>query len=164
MEKKSLADILLRIAAHTRAAGSRWLFQRTIPAIAVIFCVAGAAALWHLSHLSSRLVETGALQATSIYSQSITDLRTFYNSEVVERIKGRGVEVTHDYAAKTGAIPIPATFTIEFGKHISEKNSGMQIRLYSDYPFPFRKEGGARDDFEREALARLRSDPGKPFY
>lgn len=138
--------------------------QRTILLLSAIFCVAVAATLWHLSHLSATLVETGALQGTSIYSQSITDLRTFYNSEIVERVRPRGIEVTHDYAGKQGAIPIPATFTIEFGKHIGETNSGMQIRLYSDYPFPFRKEGGARDAFEREALAALRAEPGKPFF
>ncbi|HEX9444008.1 MAG TPA: hypothetical protein VGA73_07800, partial [Candidatus Binatia bacterium] len=98
-----------------RARARRWLYDRTILLLGALFCVAVAATLWHLSRLSSTLVETGALQGTSIYSQSITDLRTFYNSEVVERVRPRGVEVTHDYASKEGAIPIPATFTIEYG-------------------------------------------------
>jgi signal transduction histidine kinase len=164
MRTMQFRDTIAAMAAAVRAFGRDWVYQRTVFALTLIFSVAAALTLWHLSHLSSRLVETGALQATSIYSQSITDLRTFYNSEVVERVRPSGVEVTHDYAAKKTAIPIPATFTIEFGKHISEKNSGMQIRLYSDYPFPFRKEGGPRDAFERDALAELRRQPDKPFY
>ncbi len=142
----------------------RWVYERTIPALTVTFIIATVATLWHMSHLSSRLVETGALQGTSMYSQSMTELRTFYNSEVVERVRPLGVEVTHNYSANPGAIPIPATFTIEFGKHIAANNAGMEIRLYSDYPFPFRKEGGPRDDFEREALTQLRRQPDKPFY
>jgi signal transduction histidine kinase len=153
-----------RVAAKARSFGAYLFYERTVLLLAVIFCLGVAGTLWHLSRLSSKLVESGALQGTSIYSQSITDLRTFYNSEVVERVRPRGIEVTHDYAAKTGAIPIPATFTIEFGKHIAEKKSGMQIRLYSDYPFPFRKEGGPKDAFEREALRQLRQFPDRPFY
>ena len=39
------------------------------------------------------------------------------------------------------------------------------MRLYSDYPFPWRRrEGGAQDDFEREALRRLREQPEEPYY
>ena len=32
---------------------------------------------------------------------------------------------------------------------------------YSDYPFPWRKDGGPRDDFERAALLRLRQSKGQ---
>src|SRR4029077_6538125 len=37
----------------------------------------------------------------------------------------------------------------------------IQVRQYSDYPFPWRKDGGAHDDFEREALRRLRDSNGR---
>ena len=40
----------------------------------------------------------------------------------------------------------------------------MLFRLYSDYPFRSRKDGGPRDDFERDALADLRRDPDAPVY
>ena len=159
-----IGSAIRRFAAKARSVVSHVIFERTILLLTVIFCAAVAVTLFHLSRLSSKLVESGALQGTAIYSESITDLRTFYNAEVVDRVRPRGVEVTHDYATKDGAIPIPATFTIEFGKHIAEKNSGMQLRLFSDYPFPFRKEGGPRDNFEKEALVQLRKQPDKPFF
>jgi signal transduction histidine kinase len=139
-------------------------FERTVLLLTILFCAGVGATLWHLSRLSSTLVESGALQGTALYSESLTELRTFYNSQVVERVRPQGIVVTHDYATRDGAIPIPATFTIEFGKHIGDKSPGMQIRLYSEYPFPFRKDGGARDDFEREALVQLRKQPDKPFF
>ena len=40
----------------------------------------------------------------------------------------------------------------------------MQVRLYSDYPWRFRKDGGPADEFEREALRQLRENPDKPVY
>ncbi|HTM10013.1 MAG TPA: ATP-binding protein [Verrucomicrobiae bacterium] len=161
---KALKAALGQLKVKARSTARRWVYQRTTFALALMFGVAAAATLWQLSHLSSHLVETGALQATSIYSQSITDLRSFYNSEVVERLRPLGIEATDNYAAKHGTIPIPATFTIEFGKYIVEKSSATQIRIFSEYPFHFRTETGPRDAFEKEALAELQRHPDKPFY
>src|SRR5206468_890868 len=36
--------------------------------------------------------------------------------------------------------------------------------LYSDFPWKFRKDGHSMDDFEREALRRLRETPEEPVY
>lgn len=140
------------------------IYDRTISLLAVMFCAAVAVMLWHLSHLSTTLVQSGALQGTALYSASLTELRAFYNTEIVERVKKHGINVTHDYATQEAAIPIPATFTIEYGKYISEKSSGMRVRLFSGYPFPFRKDGGARDAFETDALLQLQQQPDKPFF
>lgn len=153
-----------RVTEKTRALVFHLIHERTILLLTVMFCVGAAATLWQLSHLSSNLVESGALHGTSLYADSLTELRTFYASQIVERVKPQGIEVTHDYATKQGAIPIPATFSIEFGKLVSKKGSGMQVRLYSDHPFPSRKDGGAGDDFEKEALLQLRKHPDKPFF
>ena len=139
------------------------IYERTIPLLAILWCVTGALALWHFSQLSSKLVQSGALKATELYSESLKELRTFYGAEIVDRVKPYGIEVTHDYASKKGAIPIPATFSIEFGKHIGTQIPGMQIRLVSDFPFPYRKDGGPRDSFEREALAHL-TESTDPFF
>ena len=153
-----------RMVEKNRAVIVTAIYEHTIMVLAILFCGGVGATLWHLSSLSSNLVESGALQGTSLYADSLTELRTFYGSQIVERVKPLGIEVTHDYATKQGAIPIPATFSIEFGKHVSKNGSGMQVRLYSDHPFPFRKDGGARDDFEKEALLQLRKQPDKPYF
>ena len=153
-----------RVMAKARAVAIHLIFERTILLLTVMFCTAVAATLWHFSRLSSRLIELGALQGTSLYSESLTEMNTFYDSEVVDRVEPHGVIISHDYATRDGAIPIPPTFTIEFGKRIAKKGSGMQIRLYSAYPFPLRKDGGPRDDFEQEALRQLRKQPDKPFF
>jgi adenylate cyclase len=120
--------------------------------------------LWHLSRLSSNLIQSSALQAASMHAASLKEVRQLYTSEVTNRVAGHGIQITHDYATKEGAIPLPATFSMELGERISEQSTGMQARLYSDFPFPWRKDGGPRDDFEREAIRQLRQFPDQPFY
>ena len=99
-----------------------------------------------------------------MHAASLKEVRKLYTSEVTDRVEGHGIQITHDYATKAGAIPLPATFSMELGKRISEQNTGMQARLYSDFPFPWRKDGGPRDDFEREAIQQLGQFPDQPFY
>ena len=140
------------------------LHDHTIPLLAILFCVAAAVALWQLSRLSWQLVQSSALQGASQQSDSLRALRKLYTSEVADRVAPHGIEVTHDYAKKEGAIPLPATFSMELSELISKESKGMQARLYSDFPFPWRKEGGPRDNFEREAIRQLRQFPGQPFY
>jgi class 3 adenylate cyclase len=66
--------------------------------------------------------------------------------------------VVHNYEDVPGAIPIPATLSLELGGVISAQQSNIAYRFISDYPF----EGRAphqMDAFERGALRSLRLDP-----
>jgi serine/threonine protein kinase len=122
--------------------------------------------LWHLSRLSESLVRSTAVESAEQETEVLEELNNFYSSAVVERVKPFGVQATHDYATRQGAIPLPATLTIDLGDHIREKSPrGMQVRLYSDYPFLNRgASGGPKDAFEKDALEKLRADPKKPVY
>jgi adenylate cyclase len=91
------------------------------------------------------------------------EVNTVYTAEVADRV--RGVPVTHDYLDKPGAIPLPATMTIRLAGNINERGrTGVQVRLYTETPFRPRPDGVPRDDFEWEALRRLREDPESPVY
>src|SRR5262245_64051509 len=140
------------------------LHDHIVLVLITIFCALVAATLWHLTRLSSNLIQAGALQSASMNAVSLRAVRKLYTSEVADRLAGHGIQVTHDYATKEGAIPLPATFSMELGKQISHQSTGMQARLYSDFPFPWRKDGGPSDDFEREAIRQLRQFPDRPFY
>ncbi len=139
------------------------LYERTILVLTILFCIGGAGTLWYLSRLSSNLIQSAALEGTVWYSEALTEFITLYTSEVVVPVQTRGIEVTHDYRARPGAIPLPPTLSMEIGKRIAEKGYGVRVRLYSDYPFPQRKDGGPKDEFEREALQYLRQHPDQPF-
>jgi hypothetical protein len=63
-----------------------------------------------------------------------------------------------------GTVPlsIPATFLHDVGHQLGlTGRTGVKVRQYSDYPFPWRTDGGPRDEFEREALRRLRQSKGR---
>ncbi|HEY9651887.1 MAG TPA: DUF3365 domain-containing protein, partial [Coleofasciculaceae cyanobacterium] len=161
-----LRDVMRQLIAQVLTAVTRLLYKQTSLVLTLLFCVGLAAALWNMSHLSSNLIHSQALQNAALYAQAIKEARTLYSSDAVDRLRSaHGITITHDYTTKQGAIPLPATYLIELGKHLSTKNPGMSIRLYSDYPFPWReKEGGARDTFEQDALRELRKNPQQPFY
>src|SRR5439155_6238888 len=57
---------------------------------------------------------------------------------------------------------LPATSLPHVGLHLGlTGRTGGKVRQYSDYPFPWRTDGGPRDEFEREALRRLSQSKGR---
>ncbi len=115
-------------------------------------CLGSAAGFWYLGSLSRYFVESTALDSTRMEISMLEEVNAFY-SEVVDRVDATKVAVTHEYMKRKHALPLPATFTIDAGQRISRAESGMQVRLYSNYPW--RKDGGPRDDFERRSLEVL---------
>ena len=144
----------------------RWFRRNPVAAsLLVAVSLGSAVGLWHLSTLSSQLVQSTALEGAAQQAEMLEVVNAFYTSEVVDRVQPHGIAVTHDYATKKGAIPLPVVFLIESGQRIGEKSkSGMFVRLYSDHPFRSRKDGGAHDQFERDALAGLRQHPDDPVF
>jgi adenylate cyclase len=151
--------------SHVLEGFTRLLYRRIVIILTVLLCIGIGVALSNMSRLSSSLIETQAQQNAMLYAKAIKEARTLYSSEAVSRAETvPGITVTHDYPKIKGAIPVPATFLMELGYHLSEKSEGMEVRSYSDYPFPWRqKEGGARDAFEQEALKYLRKYPRQIF-
>jgi adenylate cyclase len=92
----------------------------------------------------------------------ITSIRGYYASNVVARVlaaPGR-TAVAPNYEEIPGAIPIPATLSLELGRVISEQQSNIGYRFISDYPFKNRAPH-TLDEFERNALASLRQQPNQ---
>jgi hypothetical protein len=144
----------------------RWCRRNPVPAgLLAALTLGSAVGLWHLSRLNERLVRSTALEGAAQQAETLECLNDLY-SEAVDRAMAKGKAlVTHDYAARKDALPLPATLTIDLGRLVSQRSeSGMQVRLYSDYPWKFRKEGHPMDGFEQDALRRLRENPDEPVY
>jgi adenylate cyclase len=116
---------------------------------------------WSTYQVFQGLVAVVATQDVSQQADLLAGLRTLYMSEVVSRLRAHGVEARNDYAGRERAIPLPETLTAALGEEMARRQPGYQVRLYSDQPFPSRKDGGPRDEFEREALQWFRQHPGQ---
>ena len=133
--------------------------------IALLFSLGIGLSLYNMKHLSLSLIESQALQNAQVSAQSLKSAIAIYSDEVVSRAKKvPGITVIHNYPTKDGAIPLPSTLLIDLGQKISKENTDLMARVYSDYPFPWRKNtGGPKDNFEQEALIALREDPTQAF-
>jgi len=96
---------------------------------------------------------------------AINTMRSYYGQNVVGRVLNSTTptQVIHNYHDVVGAIPIPATLSIELGTAITSQGGNIGYRFFSDYPFLHRAPH-AFDDFEKRALATLRQDPKARIY
>jgi adenylate cyclase len=116
-------------------------------------------AVWlDLRELSERMLRTQAGEISRI----IDEMRGFYGSDVVARaLQSTGpVSATHNYREVAGAIPIPATLSIELGKRISAHDGSVKYRFISDLPFKGR-EAHDLDSYEQRAISSLRAQSAR---
>ena len=142
-----------------------FIHKRPIWTVFMLFVLGVAAILGNMVYLSSSINKELALKYADSYLIALNTFHSFYSTEVVSRVKNNGVEVRSDYKATPGAIPVPATFSIELASKITEAESGVTTRLYSNFPFSTRENGGPRDEYESLALSSLRfaQDKNQPF-
>jgi hypothetical protein len=132
-----------------------WRWCRRNPVASILFSavtIGLVVGLAYLSSLSTYFVRETALDSARMEADMLEKVNEYY-SDVLSRLNTPAIEVTHEYALRKNALPLPFTFTIDAGQRISAAESGLQIRLYSQYPF--RANGGPKDDFQREALKVL---------
>ena len=137
-------------------------FRGPVLALLVLVLLAGLPlAVW----LDLRSLSESALrrQASDLNSL-VSSVRGYYADNVVGRILGQHGSaptlVLPNYREVPGAIPIPATLSLELGHVINEQQANIAYRFVSDYPFKGRPPHSL-DDFERGALASLRANPNQ---
>ena len=138
------------------------LHRHTITVATLIVALGVIAAFVMVIQARQRVELISARHVAEDISRFVREFRTLYTSEVTERLRPHAVEMRHDYKQVDGAIPLPATFTMELLKNISQAKVLRDARLYSDHPFPWRKQR-VLDGFERDALQALKANPNKPF-
>ncbi len=110
----------------------------------------------------STLVETNLRRQARDLNSVVSSVRSYYGSNVVGRVLASPgqTQVVHNYESVPGAIPIPATLSLELGRVISEQQQNISYRFVSDYPFAERTPH-VLDDFEKYAIATLRAQPNQ---
>jgi serine/threonine protein kinase len=142
----------------------RWVRRHPVPAgLLAAGLLAPVVALLTLSLLSTRLVRSSALESAAQQAELLEEATKEY-SRTVERVEKARFLVNKTVPPTPGTVPlsIPATFLHDVGEQLGRTGTtGVQVRQYSDYPFPWRIDGGPRDEFERAALRRLRQSKGE---
>src|SRR5262249_36145121 len=113
--------------------------------------------------LSGRLVRSNALESAAQQAELLEEANKEY-SRIVERVEHANYQVNKTVPPTPGTVPlsIPATFLHDVGAELSKTGkTGVQARQDRASPFPWRKDGGPRDDFEHQALLQLRQSKGQ---
>jgi serine/threonine protein kinase len=141
----------------------RWIRDHPVPSgLVAAGVLTPMVALITLSLLSVRLVRSSALDSAAQQAEVLERANHQY-SLIVQRVEQAHYPVNKMVPPTQGTVPlsIPATFLHDVGEELhQESKTGIQVRQFSDYPFPWRRDGGPHDDFEREALRRLRQSNG----
>ena len=113
------------------------------------------------------VTEAAVMRQVTDLNAVLTGVRDFYSSAVVGRVlSGHSTTlVTNDFEMHPGAIPIPATFSLELVNVVSRYQNAIAYRFVSDYPFKHRAPHQL-DEFERSSLATFRQtrNPNQKLY
>ncbi|XPV53236.1 MAG: ATP-binding protein [Halarcobacter ebronensis] len=88
---------------------------------------------------------------------NLKKIRSYYTSHVIKEVKNNSdIEINYEHDNKRGVIPLPATLLHDLSELVTKKD--MHIKMYSNYPFPNRKDR-VLSDFEKESLRYLVNNP-----
>ena len=142
----------------------RWVRRHPVPAGLLAAGLLGpVVAITALSLLSARLVRSSALESAAQQAELLEEANKEY-SRIVQRVEQAKYPVNKTVPPTPNTVPlsIPATFLHDIGEQLAQTSkTGVKVRQYSDFPFPWRMGGGPHDDFERAALRRLRQSKGQ---
>jgi hypothetical protein len=133
-----------------------------VPVVGLV--IAGVAVLLIVVTLSTRqqVVDSSVQHAMATIDQ-FRALRGYYTDRVVRKVKsGTNLKVSFDHAQKEDTIPLPATMVQDLSTLLAESHNTTQIKLYSAWPFPVRKDR-VLDSFMTDATAHLTANPDATF-
>ena len=138
--------------------------DRFIIFLILIFVSTIGAMLWHLSYIQSYLVKVNALDTAKQLTIVLREVRSLYASDVIAPASAHGIVITHDTKSKKNSIPLPATFSMQLGDLLARHSGGAKSKLYSPFPFPWRKDtGGLKDSFSKAAWQALSTKGNEPY-
>jgi serine/threonine protein kinase len=137
----------------------RWCRRNPLAVSALAAVLIGSAAgLWYLSNLSEFFVRQTALESARMETHMLDEVWRFYSDEISDiDPKTSSITITENYQHIHPSLPLPATFAIDLGERISRRSPGMEVRVFSRYPWPTRKDGGPQSEFDLAALQWLES-------
>ncbi len=87
--------------------------------------------------------------------------RSIYTTEVVERMKTKGIVTASENWRDTGKLPLPVQFLIEASRLMADNPNGVRFRLISNWAI--NKDNMPRTDFEETGLVKIGVSPERPY-
>src|SRR5262245_12143456 len=87
--------------------------------------------------------------------------RTFYQTEIVNRMREKGMVSASEHWREDGGIPLPAQFLQESGRLMAKQGKAIRFRLISDWAI--NKENRPATEFERTGLMKILENPDRPY-
>lgn len=108
-----------------------------------------------------RNAEREAVTAARETARQFTLLRQYYTANVVAKVMAHpGLRAGSDHLDHPDTIPLPATMVLELGELL--RDSGINLKLYSPYPFPNRANR-VLDSFGEDAWAYFQRHPDQAY-
>jgi hypothetical protein len=135
----------------------RWCHRYPLAvSLLVAVLVGSVSGLWYLSSLAEFFVRQTALESARLETHMLDEVWRYYSEEISDIDPAKTtVAITENYRNVHPSLPLPATFAIDLGERISRSSPGMEVRVYSRYPWPTRKDGGPQGQFDVAALEWL---------
>ncbi|WP_415886459.1 methyl-accepting chemotaxis protein [Neptuniibacter sp. QD37_6] len=133
------------------------IFAKMAYPILGVFIVALAVMAWLIpSRMEDRVLEDTVFAAEQTAIQFKT-LRKYYVQNIASVVsKGSDIKPAIDHQGNPKAIPLPATMIHDLSKLL--ENNGVNVKLYSDFPFPNRASRNL-DQFASDAWDYLVANP-----
>lgn len=107
-------------------------------------------------------VESSVIDAKDRISQ-FKLIRKYYTENIVQKVKGsQDIKISSSHKNNEKTIPLPATMIHDLSELMNNNKEGLQMKLYSEFPFPNRK-GRALDDFGKSAIEYFKTHPEDYF-
>src|ERR1700730_2288094 len=137
--------------------GLRSLAWRLALPVPLILIVALALIWWIVPRIVESMATNDSFRANQQVASQFKTIRTYYTENVVSKVlKQSSLKSSYDHKTNDMAIPLPATLLHDLSALLADKDTA--IYLYSQYPFPDRKNRKL-DDFQREAWDYLNANP-----
>lgn len=107
-------------------------------------------------------IKESVKQNSQVLVDQIRMFRSYYTENVLSKIKHQSdLKVNFDHKAKIDTVPLPATMIHDLGELFTQE-SQLEIKMYSNYPFPNRSTR-VLDTFEKNSLAYLLQYPNEIY-
>ena len=122
----------------------------------VIFMLMASISLLAVQKFQYSTTTVLASRTAEVIATTVNQARVSYSADIAQISLHPDITVETLYHGKPLSIPNPATFAIELGEAVSNRDAGIIIHTYSKYPFKNRAlTGGPQDKFQQDALAIL---------